>query len=74
MKKLIKSKLGKFFLCMLLCVFVFAVTNFICGWLVRDYNWLYRDIRPAILLFIALNVLIDFPFIVYIKYEIDCMY
>ena len=73
MKKFLKSKLGKCFLYTLLCVFVFAVTNLLIGWLVKDYMWLYEDIRPAIFLFVVLNLFIDVIAILRIDLEIEFM-
>lgn len=73
MKKFLKSKLCKCFLYTLLCVFVFAVTNLLIGWLVTDYDWLYKDIRPAIALFIVLNLFLDSIIINTINDEINYM-
>lgn len=73
MKKILKSKLGKYFLYTLLCVFVFAITNLLIGWLVKDYDWLYKDIRPAIALFVILNLYIDIMAILHIDIEIEFM-
>ena len=47
------------FLYTLFCVFVFASTNLLLGWLMRDYNWLYSDARVSIFLFVVLNIFID---------------
>lgn len=73
MKKFLKSKLGKLFLYTLSCAFVFAVTNLLLGWLVKDYGWLYKDIRPVIFLFVVLNLLLDMIVIRYIYDKIDFM-
>lgn len=70
MKKVLKSKLGKCFLYTLLCVCVFAITNIFIGWLAHDYTWLNRDVRPAIALFVVLNLIIDGLLINFVDTEI----
>lgn len=70
MKLNIKSKIGKYFLYPLLCIFVFLATNLLIGWLVKDDNWLYKDDRPIIYLFVVLNLYIDFMAISLIQIKI----
>ena len=71
MKNFIKSKVGRFLLYSLLCVFVFTITNLLFGWLLYDYNHLSTAPRPALATFIVLNLFIDFIAIMFLSSEID---
>ena len=60
MNEFFKSTICKCFLYTLLCVVVFMALNLLIGWLSHNPEWLFlKDIRPAITLFIGLNLWVD---------------
>ena len=64
MNEFFKSTIGKCFLYTLLCVVVFMALNLLIGWLSQRPEWLFlKDIRPAITLFIGLNLWVDMSLI-----------
>jgi hypothetical protein len=60
MEKFLRSVWFECFLYILLCVFVFAASNLLCGWLARDYDWIYKDNRMFIAVFALMNFVVDY--------------
>jgi hypothetical protein len=54
------DKIKEYSIYTLLCVLVFATTTLICGWVCYDYSFLLKLQRIDIILFICLNLVIDF--------------
>lgn len=70
MKDFFKVKAYKYTLYLFICVFIFYATNIFFGWLLYDYEWLYKDFRPAIIAFVLINLYIDAIIILLVDIEL----